>query len=122
MQPIPADARAAALLPLQPRDYLILLALADGPRHGHGLLRAVEQEAGGVLFDPANLYRLLRKLERDALVSEVRPTAKHDRQRRREYTLTALGRAVLLAESARLAALTDTARARKLVAGRSGTR
>jgi DNA-binding PadR family transcriptional regulator len=117
-----ADARAAALLPLQPRDYLILLALADGPRHGHGLLRAVEQEAGGVLFDPANLYRLLRKLERDALVSEVRPAARHDRQKRREYALTALGRTVLVAESARLAALTDAARARKLVAGRSGSR
>lgn len=117
-----ADARAAALLPLHPRDYLILLALVDGPMHGHGLLRAVEQEAGGVLFDPANLYRLLRKLERDALVTEVRQAAKHDRHRRREYALTALGRSVLVAESARLVALTSSTRARKLVVGRSGTR
>lgn len=116
------DPRVAALLPLPPRDYLILLALLDGPLHGHGLLRAMEQDAGGVVFDPANLYRLLRKLERDALVSEVRPQAKPDPHRRREYSLTALGRAVLAAESARLAALTDVARARKLVTGRSGSR
>ena len=122
MRTPPSDARVAALVPLQPRDYLILLALVDGPMHGHGLLRAVEQEAGGVLFDPANLYRLLRKLERDALVSEVRPTPKQDGHQRREYPRTVLGRAVLVAESARLAALTDTARARKLVAGRSGSR
>jgi DNA-binding PadR family transcriptional regulator len=122
MRSTPNDARAATLLPLQPRDYLILLALADGPLHGHGLLRAVEAEAGGVLFDPANLYRLLRKLERDALVSEVRGTARQEHQRRRQYALTALGRAVLVRESARLAALADAARARRLVGGRSGVR
>jgi DNA-binding PadR family transcriptional regulator len=122
MRSTPTDARAAVWLPLPPRDYLILLALADGPRHGHGLLKAVEAEAGGVLFDPANLYRLLRKLERDALVSEVRPAATREHDRRRQYTLTALGRAVLRSESARLVALADGARARKLVTGRPDPR
>ena len=122
MRTTPADVRASALLPLPPRDYLILLALADGPLHGHGLLRAVEAEAGGVLFDPANLYRLLRKLERDELVSEVRSGTKADRSRRRQYALTALGRAVLVGESARLAALADAARARKLLSHRPGGR
>src|SRR5688572_33507821 len=100
-----ADPRAVALLPLQPRDYLILLALADGPLHGHGLLKAVEAQAGGVIFDPANLYRLLRKLERDALVNEVRGKD----ARRRTYALTTLGHSVLVAESDRLAQLTDAA-------------
>lgn len=109
------DSRAAALLPLQPRDYLILLALADGALHGHGLLKAVEAQAGGVIFDPANLYRLLRKLERDALVHEVVDTDQHADTRRRQYALTPLGRAVLVAESGRLARLADAARARKLV-------
>ena len=108
------DADAAALLPLQPRDYLILLALVDGPLHGHGLLKAVEAQAGGVIFDPANLYRLLRKLERDELVLEVKTKAREE-SRRRQYALTALGRSVLVAESDRLAHLADTARARRLV-------
>jgi DNA-binding PadR family transcriptional regulator len=111
----PRDPRVDAALPLHPRDYLILLALAEGPLHGHGLLRAVEAQAGGVLFDPANLYRLLRKLERDLFVSEVRQTRSTSDSRRREYELTPLGRAILIAESSRLARLTDDARARKLV-------
>jgi DNA-binding PadR family transcriptional regulator len=102
-------------LPLHPRDYLILLALVDGPLHGHGLLRAIEAQAGGVLFDPANLYRLLRKLERDLWVAQVgHPPAGGD-SRRREYELTSLGRSILIAESERLARLTDDARARRLV-------
>jgi len=109
------DPRAVALLPLQPRDYLILLALSDGPLHGHGLLKAVEAEAGGVIFDPANLYRLLRKLERDDLVSEVRASRRGVAARRRAYALTTLGRSVLVAESDRLAHLTEAARKRKLV-------
>src|SRR5688500_14661820 len=116
------DAEAAALLPLQPRDYLILLALSDGPLHGHGLLKAVEAQAGGVMFDPANLYRLLRKLERDELVNEVRERGRASEPRRRTYALTTLGHAVLVAESDRLAHLTDAARKRKLVSHRQGAR
>jgi len=111
----PGDPRIAAALPLHPRDYLILLALVDGPLHGHGLLRAIEAQAGGVLFDPANLYRLLRKLERDLCVAEVRQGKATADTRRREYQLTPLGRAILIAESERLARLTDDARARRLV-------
>ena len=113
------DPRAVALLPLQPRDYLILLALSEGPLHGHGLLKGVEAQAGGVIFDPANLYRLLRKLERAELVSEVRDRSE---PRRRTYALTTLGRAVLVAESERLAHLTDAARKRKLVSQKQGAR
>lgn len=119
--PSPPDGTVAALLPLQPRDYLILLALVDEPLHGHGLLKAVEQQAGGVVFDPANLYRLLRKLERDQLVQEVKPGVKAE-SRRRQYALTSLGRSVLMAESERLARLAETARARKLVTHRTGSR
>jgi DNA-binding PadR family transcriptional regulator len=113
-----SDPRVPGLLPLQPRDYLILFALSDGPLHGHGLLKAVEAEAGGVLFDPANLYRLLRKLERDEMVEERPAAARDENSRRRRYALTGLGRQVLLAESERLAHLADAARARKLVRAR----
>jgi DNA-binding PadR family transcriptional regulator len=116
------NADAMALLPLQPRDYLILLALADAPLHGHGLLKAVEAQAGGVLFDPANLYRLLRKLERDEFVAEVKVTNKREDSRRRQYALTGLGRAVLMAESDRLARLAEAARSRKLVTHKPGSR
>lgn len=112
----PTAARVAANLPLPPRDYLILFALADGARHGHAILKAVESEAGGVLFDPANLYRSLRKLDRDELVVETRGSEKDAAgPPRRLYRLTPLGRAVLGAEAHRLARLADAARKRNLV-------
>jgi DNA-binding PadR family transcriptional regulator len=108
-------AAVAPRVPMAARDYLILFALADGPLHGHGLLKRLETEANGVPFDPANLYRSIRKLEREALVVETRPASAGPR---RTYRLTRLGRAALRAEAARLAALTDAARLKKLVPAR----
>src|SRR5579863_127549 len=115
---MPADqtaTRIASLLPLLPRDYLILFALVDGPRHGHGILKSVEAGSAGVLFDPANLYRSLRKLHRDGLLIEATDRAPVSRPIRRRYKLTPLGRAVVTAEAHRLATLADAARARRLV-------
>jgi DNA-binding PadR family transcriptional regulator len=87
-----APSHVDELLPLQPRDYLILLGLADGEVHGHGILKVMEEHSGGVLFDPANLYRSLRKLERDGLVAEVEdPPPSEDARPRRYYQLTELG-------------------------------
>jgi DNA-binding PadR family transcriptional regulator len=107
------------MLPLQPRDYLILFALADGVLHGHAILKVVEEHSGGVVCDPANLYRSLRKLDRDGLVTEAEdPEPDLDARRRRFYRLTAFGRRVLMAESDRLARLADAARARALVSDR----
>ena len=124
MPPASPTARIAAMLPLAPRDYLILFALADGPRHGHGLLKRIEADSGGVLLDPANLYRSLRKLERDELVAESREADDGGAEgpARRFYKLTKLGRDVFAAEAARLARLTDAARARKLVPAARGPR
>ena len=107
--------RVAVLLPLAPRDYLILFALIDGPLHGHGILKVVESAAGGVVLDPANLYRSLRKLERDELVVETKAGGKAEASTRRSFQLTTLGRAVLAAEAHRLTELADAARRRKLV-------
>ena len=108
--------RITSLLPLAPRDYLILFALIDGPLHGHGMLKVVESAAGGVVLDPANLYRSLRKLQRDELLVETRASGKAaDAGTRRSFALTKLGRAVLAAEAHRLAELADAARRRKLV-------
>jgi len=116
-----APTQVAAHLPLSPREYLILFALVDGARHGHGILKSMEAQSDGVIFDPANLYRSLRKLERDGLVVE---TARRDQEAggppRRFYRLTRLGRAVLAAEATRLARLADAARARRLVSPAGG--
>ncbi len=114
--------KADRLSPVQPRDYLILFALADGELHGHGILKSVEEQSGGVVFDPANLYRSLRKLERNGQVAEVEErAATDDGRRRRYYRLTPLGSEVLIAEAGRLVRLADAARARNLVPDAGGT-
>ncbi|HVS16430.1 MAG TPA: PadR family transcriptional regulator [Thermoanaerobaculia bacterium] len=102
-------------LPLAPRDVLILLALTEQPQHGYGLIKEAESLGDGRLrMDPANLYRALKKLSRDGLVEDADP-AEDDGQRRRTYAITALGRAVVAAESQRLARLAEVARDRDLL-------
>lgn len=109
-------AEVQAFLPLPPRDYLVLFALAEGPGHGYGILKAIESSSGGVPFDPANLYRALRKLTRDGLVNEASGRGRESPGApRRRYGLTSLGRRVLAAEARRLASLADAARAMRLV-------
>ena len=116
MPPAVTLADVQAFLPLPPRDYLVLFALAEGPGHGYAILKTIESSSGGVSFDPANLYRSLRKLSRDGLVVEaVARERDTPGAPRRSYRLTPLGRRVLAAEASRLASLTDAARALKLV-------
>lgn len=115
----PPDAPAtdpASFLPLQSRDFLILFALSEGPLHGYGILKALEERSGRMVhFDPANLYRSLRKLERDGLVAEAELDDDDGDGRRRSFELTGLGSEVLRAEATRLARLAEAARDRDLV-------
>ncbi len=109
-----------ALLPLNPRDYLILFSLVTGERHGYGIVKEVERESRGkVQLDPANLYRSVKRLIRDGLVVEAdrRPAAEAENERRRYYAITDFGHRVVTLEAARLAELADAARARNLIAG-----
>ena len=109
-----------ALLPLNPRDYLILFSLVTGERHGYGIVKEVERESRGkVQLDPANLYRSVKRLIRDGLVVEAdrRPAAEVDNERRRYYAITDFGHRVVTLEAARLAELADAARASNLIAG-----
>lgn len=115
--------RVEALLPLSPRDFLILFVLTEGELHGYGMLRRVEEQSDGrVRLDPSNLYRALRRLMREGLVeeSERRAVADEDGEdeRRRYYGLTDLGRAAVTAEAARLSRITDAARERRLIPGK----
>jgi DNA-binding PadR family transcriptional regulator len=94
-------------LPLAPRDLLILAVLAEGPSHGYGLIKAVtERSRSGVLLDPANLYRVLRRMRGMGWIEE----ANGDDSRRRVHRVTDRGRAVLSAELARLERLLEQAR------------
>jgi DNA-binding PadR family transcriptional regulator len=100
-----------SLLPLKPADLYILLVLADGPRHGYGIMKDVERESNGeVRLEIGSLYRLLGRLLNEGLLED----AEGD-ERRRYYRLSRLGRRVLKAEAERLASLVDLVRARKLL-------
>lgn len=111
----------AQLLPLNPRDYLVLFVLTDGERHGYGIVKDVAAQTGGAVeIDPSNLYRSLKRLIEQGLVTESRRKSSDDRgERRRYYAITEFGRTVVAAEAARLAQLTEMARERKLIT-RSG--
>lgn len=110
-------------LPLNPRDFLILLVLVDGPLHGYGILAAVERRVGDeVRLDPANLYRSLKRLRRDEIVEAAEPPsdAEVPLEQRRYFRLTSLGREVAAAEAARLTRLARIAAEARLVEGEEG--
>jgi len=103
-----------SLLPLKPKVLHILLAVADGPRHGYSIMQEVLERTGGqVRLWPAGLYGLLRELEKiDWIVeSDQRPSPDEDDERRRYFALTPHGKRVLDAEVRRLEAIVNRARA-----------
>jgi DNA-binding PadR family transcriptional regulator len=100
------------LPPLKPKVLHVLLALADGARHGYSIMQEVSERTGGhVRVWPAAMYGTLRELEGLDLIveSDRRPTA--DDERRRYFALTPLGKRVLSSEVRRLEAIIDHARA-----------
>jgi DNA-binding PadR family transcriptional regulator len=116
------DLDPESLLPLPPATFHILLALADGDRHGYGIIQEVAERTGGELrLSPGTLYRSIQRLLEQGLLVETdeRPAPELDDERRRYYRLTAFGATVARAEAARLHALVRMARARGLAPGRA---
>lgn len=86
--------------PLTPAAFHVLVVLAEGPSHGYRVMQEAERITGGRLrLGPGTLYRTLQALMRDGLIHEV-PGPEED-ERRRSYTLTAVGRAQVVAEATR---------------------
>ena len=110
---------AERFLPLTPIVYGLLLAFAEGPTHGYALLgRLRDQSAGLLSLGTGQLYRHLGRLLDDEWLAEVEAPEDSDREdsRRRYYRLTDKGRAVLMAESGRLAEQVDRSRRLGLLA------
>jgi len=102
-------------LPLTHVAYHVLLALAQSPRHGYGIIKDVEECTGGrLVLEAGTLYAVIKRLRDDALIAEAGTPADAD-ARRRYYDLTPLGRRVLRAESERLAELVALARAARVL-------
>ena len=108
---------ADAFLPLRDVEYHVLVALADEERHGYAIMQETAERTGGVLrLDPGTLYRALRRMVKDGLVSESMRRRDPDAdERRRYYRVTPLGRQVALRETDRLEALVRAARRTRLL-------
>ena len=88
--------------PLQEPTFLLLTALADGPRHGYGIMTDVERISGGrVKLRAGTLYAALDRVVSEGLVEADREEVV-DGRLRRYYRLTPLGGDRLAAEVERL--------------------
>jgi PadR family transcriptional regulator len=84
----------------------LLALLAARPTHGYELIEQLPQLSGEERVDVGNLYRALRSLEDDGLVTSEW-SAELPGPTKRTYTLTDQGQELLLAWLAALAQLRD---------------
>lgn len=99
--------------PLSLPVLYILLALADGDRHGYAIKQEVEERTGGAIrLGPGTLYEAIQRLEESGLITEAdAPSAANGQEaQRRYYSLTARGWTVLQSEIRHLGRLLDHAR------------
>jgi DNA-binding PadR family transcriptional regulator len=111
----------SAYLPLTPAMFQVLVALADGEKHGYAIIKEVARRTGGkVVLRTGTLYTVIKRFVTDGLIEESaeRPDPALDDERRRYYRLTVRGRAVAEAEAERLAETLAQARAKLALAAR----
>lgn len=107
-----------APLPLTPAVFYILVALAEGDRHGYAIMQEVGVRSGGaVRLGPGTLYGAISRMLKDGLIAECeeRPAPEFDDSRRRYYRLTDRGSRALAAEAKRLGDLARLARATRAI-------
>jgi len=108
------------MVPLTPAVLHILLALADGERHGYGIMQEVTRRTGGqVKMGPGTLYGSIKRMLADGLIEEAdeRPDPALDDERRRYYRLTNFGLRVMRAEVERLQQIVRLAQSKQVMGG-----
>jgi DNA-binding PadR family transcriptional regulator len=106
------------LLPLTAAMFHVLVALADGDRHGYAIIKAVARHTSDrVVLSTGTLYGIIKRLLAEGLIVESarRPRAALDDERRRYYRLTDFGRRVAIAEAERLEKMVAVVRATSLL-------
>lgn len=106
----------AAFLPLKTDVAFILMALEAQPLHGYAIIKDVAERSDHDLqLQTGALYRSLRRLLLDGLITECDRPANEDSadERRRYYRATPLGRDVLRADLARMTRVVQAAKARR---------
>ncbi len=105
-------------LPLTPAMFHVLVALADGDKHGYAILKDVRRRTDDrVRLSAGTLYAVIKRLLDDDMIAESdeRPDPALDDERRRYYRLTGFGREVAVAEAERMEQALSLARAKKLI-------
>jgi len=98
--------------PVTGQAFFVLTALADGPRHGYGIVGEVAELSGGrVKLKIGSLYGVLERLAAEGLIEPDREEA-HEGRLRRYYRLTEDGRGVLAEEAEFRAATARVVRVR----------
>jgi DNA-binding PadR family transcriptional regulator len=109
------------LLPLTPAVFHIMLALADGEKHGYGIMQEVIHITNGeIRMGPGTLYGTIKRMIEAGFIEETAERSDpllddQQDQRRRYYRLTDLGNRVARAETLRLSTLLNVAQAKKLI-------
>jgi DNA-binding PadR family transcriptional regulator len=108
-----------ARLPVPPRTFAILLALAEEPKHGYRLMRELQENpVEQWLLGPATLYRTLKQMEGQGLITATDgPDRDSDGPPRRYYALSGFGRRVGEAEATRMRLLVGRAEQFRLAGG-----
>ena len=100
--------------PLSEQVVLVLLSLAEQPRHGYSIMKDVEQMSGGrVVLSTGTLYGALQRLLERGWIERLKEEDESARDRR-VYRLTTRGRRNLQLEVQRMKQLTRIA-ARRIV-------
>lgn len=87
-------------------DALILKTLTEGPRHGYGIVKWLEEATGDIVVEEGSLYPALYRMERREWIEAEWGTSELGR-RAKFYRITSSGRRHLASETqhwARLAA------------------
>src|SRR5918993_4635388 len=106
---------ASTFLPLTPAEFQVLVALADGEKHGYAIIKEVARRTNGkVTIRTGTLYTVIKRFVDDYLIVEsaARPDPALDDERRRYYRLSDRRRAVAVAEADRLTETLAQARAK----------
>lgn len=85
---------------------LVLVSLAEGPKHGYAIAADV-QAVSGVRMGPGTLYGAIARLEERGLIEPV-----PSEDRRRPYRLTSSGATALAGHLAMLERVTSAGRSR----------
>lgn len=107
-----------SLLPLTAGMFQVLIALADGEKHGYAIIKEVARRTdGAVTLGAGTLYTIVRRFEQEGVIVEAaeRPDPALDDERRRYYRLTEFGRDVARAEAQRMETALGMARAKNLI-------